>query len=72
MKPIYTADDLEGLALDELPGEYPFTRGPYASMYTVKPWTIRQVPLPIINLLTVYIIVRRVQYGRGKQCLLQT
>ena len=28
---------------EELPGEFPFTRGPYASMYTVRPWTIRQV-----------------------------
>lgn len=26
----------------ELPGVFPFTRGPYASMYTLKPWTIRQ------------------------------
>lgn len=26
----------------ELPGVYPFTRGPYASMYTGRPWTIRQ------------------------------
>jgi len=26
----------------ELPGVYPFTRGPYATMYTAKPWTIRQ------------------------------
>jgi methylmalonyl-CoA mutase N-terminal domain/subunit len=26
----------------ELPGVYPFTRGPYATMYAAKPWTIRQ------------------------------
>lgn len=26
----------------EMPGVYPYTRGPYASMYTSKPWTIRQ------------------------------
>jgi methylmalonyl-CoA mutase len=26
----------------ELPGVYPFTRGPYATMYTAKPWTVRQ------------------------------
>jgi methylmalonyl-CoA mutase len=26
----------------EMPGVYPFTRGPYASMYTNRPWTIRQ------------------------------
>jgi len=27
---------------DELPGVFPFTRGPYATMYTQRPWTIRQ------------------------------
>ncbi len=41
----YTADDLAGWdpakQLGE-PGEYPYTRGPYASMYTERPWTIRQ------------------------------
>lgn len=26
----------------QYPGVYPFTRGPYASMYTGRPWTIRQ------------------------------
>ena len=26
----------------EMPGVYPYTRGPYASMYTARPWTIRQ------------------------------
>ncbi|KAI8868386.1 hypothetical protein GQ42DRAFT_180018 [Ramicandelaber brevisporus] len=26
----------------ELPGAFPFTRGPYATMYTAKPWTVRQ------------------------------
>ena len=26
----------------QLPGVYPYSRGPYASMYTQKPWTIRQ------------------------------
>lgn len=37
--PVYGADD----ALDPgLPGFEPFTRGPYASMYTGRPWTIRQ------------------------------
>ena len=29
-------------APEELPGLYPFRRGPYATMYTSKPWTIRQ------------------------------
>ncbi|HYZ77211.1 MAG TPA: methylmalonyl-CoA mutase family protein [Gaiellaceae bacterium] len=41
IKPVYTADDLDGLEL-ELPGEYPFTRGPYRDMYRGRPWTIRQ------------------------------
>lgn len=36
LKPVYT--DGKG----ELPGVYPYTRGPYATMYTSKPWTIRQ------------------------------
>lgn len=40
LKPIYTKDDIS--VNNELPGVYPFTRGPYASMYTQKPWTIRQ------------------------------
>jgi methylmalonyl-CoA mutase, N-terminal domain len=41
VKPVYTADDGAGLEL-ELPGEVPFTRGPYATMYRGRPWTIRQ------------------------------
>jgi methylmalonyl-CoA mutase, N-terminal domain len=41
IKPVYTADDTAGLEL-EAPGEYPFTRGPYADMYRGRPWTIRQ------------------------------
>ena len=43
VKPLYTAEDLEGLAhLDTLPGFAPFTRGPRATMYAQRPWTIRQ------------------------------
>ncbi len=43
LQPLYTAADLEGLAhLDSIPGEYPFTRGPRATMYAERPWTIRQ------------------------------
>ncbi|MFV3077061.1 methylmalonyl-CoA mutase [Niveispirillum fermenti] len=43
VKPLYTAEDLEGLeSVGTLPGFAPFTRGPRASMYAVKPWTIRQ------------------------------
>jgi len=41
VKPLYTAADTEGLD-PGLPGFAPFTRGPYASMYTGRPWTIRQ------------------------------
>lgn len=42
-KPLYTAQDLKAIKhLDSLPGLAPFTRGPRATMYTVRPWTIRQ------------------------------
>jgi methylmalonyl-CoA mutase len=43
VKSIYTADDLKGLEhLEYAAGVAPFLRGPYSTMYTVKPWTIRQ------------------------------
>ena len=43
VQPLYTADDLEGLeAVDTLPGFDPFLRGVRATMYTNRPWTIRQ------------------------------
>ncbi len=43
VKPLYTAADLEGLGhLDSLPGFAPFVRGPRASMYAGRPWTLRQ------------------------------
>src|ERR687886_1438931 len=41
IKPVYTQEDVAGLEL-ELPGEFPFTRGPYRDMYRGRPWTIRQ------------------------------
>ncbi|HSG13280.1 MAG TPA: methylmalonyl-CoA mutase family protein [Gaiellaceae bacterium] len=41
VKPVYTADDLPPGEL-ELPGAFPFTRGPYATMYRGRSWTIRQ------------------------------
>jgi len=41
VKPVYTADDLPPGGL-ELPGEFPYTRGPYPTMYRGRPWTIRQ------------------------------
>src|SRR4051812_33169878 len=40
IKPVYTAQDAPGEL--ELPGEFPFTRGPYEDMYRGRPWTIRQ------------------------------
>lgn len=43
VKPLYTEADLEGAAhLGSLPGLAPFTRGPRATMYAGRPWTIRQ------------------------------
>ena len=42
VKPLYTAEDVKSATQSELPGKYPYTRGPYPTMYTVKPWTIRQ------------------------------
>ncbi|MFO1537539.1 MAG: methylmalonyl-CoA mutase [Actinomycetota bacterium] len=43
VKPLYTEADLEGLeALGTLPGLEPFVRGPRATMYANRPWTIRQ------------------------------
>lgn len=41
IKPLYTFDDVKG-ATKEIPGQYPFTRGPYPTMYANRPWTIRQ------------------------------
>ena len=41
VKPLYTAEDTADLD-PGLPGFAPFTRGPYASMYTGRAWTIRQ------------------------------
>ncbi|KNZ31577.1 MAG: methylmalonyl-CoA mutase [Methylibium sp. NZG] len=43
VKPLYTAADLQGLPhTDTLPGFAPYVRGPQATMYAVRPWTIRQ------------------------------
>ena len=43
VKPLYTEEDLVGLShLGSLPGFAPFTRGPRATMYAGRPWTIRQ------------------------------
>lgn len=41
--PVYGPEHLEGLdGLDTYPGLAPFLRGPYPTMYTTQPWTIRQ------------------------------
>jgi methylmalonyl-CoA mutase len=43
VKPLYTAEDIEGMAhVDTLPGFPPYARGPMATMYAGRPWTIRQ------------------------------
>ena len=47
VKPLYTAEDLEKLAdegydANTMPGLAPFVRGPQATMYAGRPWTIRQ------------------------------
>ena len=43
VKPLYTAADLEGLEhLGGMPGFAPFVRGPRATMFANRPWTIRQ------------------------------
>ncbi len=43
VKPLYSAEDLEGLeSVNSLPGFPPYTRGPMATMYVGRPWTIRQ------------------------------
>lgn len=41
--PVYGPEHLEGLdGLDTWPGLSPFLRGPYPTMYTTQPWTVRQ------------------------------
>ncbi len=43
IKPLYTAEDLDGIEhIGSLPGVKPFVRGPRATMYAGRPWTIRQ------------------------------
>jgi methylmalonyl-CoA mutase len=43
VKPLYTTADVQGLPhADTLPGFAPYVRGPQATMYAVRPWTIRQ------------------------------
>ena len=43
VKGTYTAEDLEGMEhLNYAAGIAPFLRGPYSTMYVMRPWTIRQ------------------------------
>ena len=43
IRPLYTADDTAELDfLHTYPGIAPFLRGPYPTMYTTQPWTVRQ------------------------------
>jgi methylmalonyl-CoA mutase, N-terminal domain len=45
VKPLYRPEDLEGFDYHEKlgdPGEYPYTRGVYPTMYRGRPWTMRQ------------------------------
>ena len=43
VKGLYTAEDLEGMEhLNYAAGVAPFLRGPYSTMYVMRPWTIRQ------------------------------
>jgi len=44
IKPVYTAADLPADLADRsgAPGDYPYTRGVYPTMYTARPWTMRQ------------------------------
>ena len=43
VKPVYTNKDIEDSGIEEeLPGQYPFTRGIHAEMYRKRPFTIRQ------------------------------
>ncbi len=45
LQPVYSADDLAGFDPEQslgAPGSYPYTRGVYPSMYTGRPWTMRQ------------------------------
>jgi methylmalonyl-CoA mutase len=43
VEPLYTAEDLSGVDfLETRPGIAPYLRGPYPTMYTTQPWTVRQ------------------------------
>jgi methylmalonyl-CoA mutase N-terminal domain/subunit len=45
VKRVYTAADVADIPYEDisLPGRFPFTRGPYPTMYRGRPWTMRQI-----------------------------
>src|SRR3989441_2680909 len=45
LKGVYTAEDAAGISFGDigLPGQYPFVRGPYSTMYRGRTWTMRQI-----------------------------
>src|SRR5215467_3235011 len=45
LKCVYTSEDLAGFRQEYLwlPGQYPYTRGPYPTMYRGRLWTMRQI-----------------------------
>ena len=45
VKRVYTALDVQDIPIEDvnLPGQFPFTRGPYPTMYRGKKWTMRQI-----------------------------
>jgi methylmalonyl-CoA mutase N-terminal domain/subunit len=45
LKRLYTPEDVAGVPFERIgfPGQYPFTRGPYPTMYRGRPWTMRQI-----------------------------
>jgi len=46
INPLYGPEDVKGMDFERdvgLPGEYPYVRGVYSTMYRVRPWTIRQL-----------------------------
>ena len=45
LKRVYTAEDVKELRHEDLglPGQYPYTRGPYPTMYRGRLWTMRQI-----------------------------
>ena len=45
LKRVYTAADVKDTPIEDigLPGRYPFTRGPYPTMYRSRTWTMRQI-----------------------------